>query len=216
MVAPRIENNTQTERFIKIPRNNTKELLEPFQRQIIAGKYIEKHNIIATRKIISAHTNKKTGVPFLIQETFPVHHDKIGFIENGRGVKKLGKREAQSIISQLMDLQSIPVQILPARFKKVLKSYKGGYKRLRASIIKHLNRKVTPVDYQGKEIVFWKLLDKRFRTNNVMGKVLEILEQFAPHVAARRSDKPVLVHGDFAPNNLYVYDSGKVEFLDLE
>lgn len=28
--------------------------------------------------------------------------------------------------------------------------------------------------------------------------------------------KEVLVHGDLAPNNLYVYDNGEVEFLDLE
>lgn len=28
--------------------------------------------------------------------------------------------------------------------------------------------------------------------------------------------KPTLVHGDMAPNNLYIFDSGEVELLDLE
>ncbi len=102
MVAKRREGSKTVSRFIKIPENNTKKLLLPFRRQVEFSAYLKKNKIIKTRGIISFNTNPKKGTPFVVMETFPVAHSKIGFIEGNEGAELLTAREAKKTMNELL------------------------------------------------------------------------------------------------------------------
>ena len=216
MVAKRIEGKETVERFIKIPENNTKKLLVPFQRQIEIAKYIKTAQIINTRGIIASNYNPKKGMPFVIMETFPVNHSKIGFIQGDKGTELLGVREAKRVIDQILKFHSISVKSLPSNLKKILKTYPGNYKSFKREIFRYLNKKVRPLDVKGKPEAFYKILERRLGISDLKDKARELLTNLEPIVDSRENRKASIVHGDMAPNNLYVFDSGDVELLDLE
>jgi serine/threonine protein kinase len=216
MVVKRIEGKNTIERFIKIPENNTKKLLLPFQRQIEIAKHIKSHRIISTRGVVASNYDPKKGIPFVVMETFPTNQSKIGFIEGDSGVELLGIREARQTIDQLQKFHSISIQTLPTRLKKILKIYPGDYKGFRREVFRYLNKKVKPLDGKGKTEPFHKVLERRLRIPEIKTKAKKLLAQLEPIIDSRSSRVPSIVHGDMAPNNLYVFNSGDVELLDLE
>jgi thiamine kinase-like enzyme len=216
MVAKRVEGKKIVERFIKIPENNSKKILVPFQRQIEMAKYLSAKQIIKTRNIIASNYNPKKEIPFVIMETFPRGHSKIGFIENNKGVELLGVREAQYTINQIKKFHSISIKSLPPKLRKNLKVYSGDYKNFRQKIFKYLNKKVRPLDKRGKPEIFHDVLERRIGIINLKNKVRGLLTKLEPIIDSRKNQSNSIVHGDMAPNNLYIFDSGDVELLDLE
>ncbi len=216
MVAKRVENNKTIERFVKIPENNTKKLLLPFQRQIEIAQYLKKHKIIRTRGVVASNYNPKKGTPFVIMETFPTYQSNIGFIEGNKGVELLNVQEAQKTIDQLHKFHSISIKSLPMRLKKVLKIYPGDYKSFRREVFRCLNKKVNPLDKKGGGEPFHKVLERRLKVSEVKQKVKELLTEFEPIIESKSNRISSMVHGDMAPNNLYIFNSGDVELLDLE
>lgn len=216
MVAKRIEGNKIIKRFIKIPENNTKKLLLPFQRQIEIAKYIKANQIINTRGVVSSNFDPRKGIPFVIMETFPTHQSKIGFIEGDKGVELLGIREAKKTIEQLHRFHSISIQSLPVRLKKILKIYPGDYKGFRREVFRYLNKKVKPLDSKGKAEPFHKVLERRLGISDVKNKAKELLTRLETIIDSKPNRVPSIVHGDMAPNNFYVFNYGNIELLDLE
>ncbi len=150
MVAKRREGTDIVERFVKIPENNTKKLLEPFRRQIEVGEYLKNNNIINTRGVIASNHDAKKGIPFVVMETFAAHHSKIGFIEGDAGVSKLTGKEASSAIDQLLKLHAVSVRSLPLSLRKSLKKYTGEYSKFKSEIARYLAKKVVPLDAVGQ------------------------------------------------------------------
>ena len=216
MVAKRTEGNKTVERFIKVPENNTKKLLLPFQRQIEIAQYIKAHRVVNTRGVVASNYDPKRGIPFVVMETFPTKKSKIGFIEGDKGVELLGVREATQTINQLHKFHSISIQSLPARLKKILKTYPGDYKSFRREIFRHLNKKVKPLDGKGKAELFHKVLERRLGISEIKNKTKKLLALLEPIIDSEQNRFVSIVHGDMAPNNLYVFNSGDVELLDLE
>ncbi len=216
MVAKRVEGNKTVEQFIKVPENNTKKLLLPFQRQIEIAQYIKAHKTINTRGVVASNYDPKRGVPFVVMETFSTNKSKIGFIEGDKGVELLSVREATQTINQLHKFHSIVIQSLPARLKKILKTYPGDYKSFRREIFRYLNKKVKPLDGRGKAEPFHKILERRLGIPEIKDKAKKLMARLEPIIDSKRNRVPSIVHGDMAPNNLYVFNSGDVELLDLE
>ncbi len=216
MVADRREGSHVTQRFIKIPENNTKKLLLPFQRQIEVAKYLKKNKVINTRGVIAANYDPTKGIPFAIMETFPPGYAKVGFIENNKGVERLGEREAKRIVSQLKKFHAISVYALPANVKKVLKINAGNYKSFSREIIRNLNKKVRPLDRRKGSEMLYKVFERRLGIADLREKTKALLGGSEHIIDTKEHRRISLVHGDMAPNNLYVFDSGDVEFLDLE
>ena len=216
MVAKRVEGKKTVERFIKIPENNTKKLLLPFQRQIEIAKYIKAHRIINTRGVVASNFDPKKGIPFVIMETFPTNQSKIGFIEGDKGVELLGVREARQTINQLHKFHSISIKSLPVHLKKILKIYPGDYKDFRREVFRYLNKKVKSLDGRGKAELFHKVLERRLGISEVKNKAKELLTRLEPVIDSKKNCVISIVHGDMAPNNLYVFNSGDIELLDLE
>lgn len=52
--------------------------------------------------------------------------------------------------------------------------------------------------------------------SNFKEKVEQLINTFRDVVKNQEGGRKILVHGDLAPDALYVYDNGEVEFLDLE
>lgn len=216
MVAKRVEGGKVVERFVKVPENNRKKLLLPFERQIEFAKYVKAHKIINTRGVISANCDPKRGIPFAIMETFPVGHSRIGFIEGNKGAELLRAREARRAIDQLKKFHAIPVKSLPPKLKKLLKVYQGDYRSFRRNVFRYLNKKVRPLDAKRGAEPFYRVLERRLRVSDLKGKVAALLDRMHPIIDSKKNKGTFLVHGDVAPNNLYVFDSGDVELLDLE
>jgi len=216
MVAKRIEGKKIVERFIKIPQNDTKKLLVPFERQIEVANFIKKNKIIDTRGVINFNYNPKKGIPFAIMETFPINKSRIGFIEKNKGVELLGAREARHMIKQLKKFHSIPYKTLPLKLRNILKPYPADYERFEKKMFKHLNQKVRPLELGGKPIHFYKLLEQKLEITDIKNKTKKLLASLKPIIDSKKNQDFSIVHGDLSPNNLYVFDSGRVEFLDLE
>lgn len=216
MVAKRIEGERTVERFIKVPENNTKKLLLPFRRQIEIAKYIKAKRVINTRGVIAANYNPKKGIPFAVMETFPIGQSKIGFIEDDGGVEFLGVREAKRTMDQIKKFHSISIKSLPSRLRKILKVYPGNYKSFRREVFRCLNKKVNPLDGGRKSESFHKVLERRLGITDIKGKTKELLDCLGPLIDSKQNRQLSIVHGDMAPNNLYIFNSGDVELLDLE
>ena len=216
MVAKRMEKNRPIERFIKIPENSTKKLLLPFERQIKIAKYLKTHHVINTRGVVVANSNPKKGLPFAIMETFPTGHSRIGFIEENRGVELLGKREAEKTIDQLYKFHAVKIASLPGGLRKVLRIYPGDWRGFRREVFRYLNKRVRPLDRKGRTELFQKVLERRLGAKEIKEKVKILMARLAPTIDSKQNHVPAIVHGDMAPNNLYVFNSGDVEFLDLE
>lgn len=219
MVAKRNEGEKLVDRFIKIPQNNTKKLLEPFTRQIKFSEYIKNHTSLKTRGIIDSNLDPKKGTPFAVIETFPGEKSKIGFIEGSDKVEMLGEGEAKNIIRDLEVFHRIDFDALPKELKKItrIKTKGKGFDYIKKSVNRALSYKVLPLDSVGKKkIVLHKLLEKRTGISDFKKIIIETLSKIERKVNEKKNSGKYVIHGDMAPNNLYVYNDGEVEFLDLE
>jgi thiamine kinase-like enzyme len=216
LVAKRKEGNKLVERFVKIPINNTRKLLLPFVRQIEFARYAKQHKIINTRGVITANIDPKKGVPFVIMETFPRTHAKIGFIEGNKGTEFLTAREAQKTMQELFKLHEIKISALPHSLRGVLVKERRSYNGFRKQLIRDLNKKVRPLDYKGKKVLFAHIIETRLGIRNIKGKVNSLYERLDSIITRSDNKGLCLAHGDVAPNNLYVFDTGEIELLDLE
>lgn len=180
------------------------------------AKYIKTHRVINTRGVVTSNYNPRKGVPFVVMETFPTHQSKIGFIEEDKGVELLTVREAKQTISQFHKFHSISIKSLPPHLRKILKIYPGDYKSFRREVFRYLNKKVKPLDGKDKVEPFHKVLERRLGISEVKNKAKKLLMQLGPIIDSKQNRIPSIVHGDMAPNNLYIFNSGDVELLDLE
>lgn len=215
MVGFHIENGEKIERFIKIPKDNSKKLLLPFQRQIDIAKYLKSKGIIRTRGVISSNYDPKKGIPFAIMETFSKNKSKIGFIEENKGVEFLGKKQADHIIDQLMKFHSISTESLPPSLRKILKANSGNYTSFRRQIFSNLNKTVSPLDGKVGE-KFYKVIERHTGISGIKNKTSHLLTKLQPIIDTQENNVLSIAHGDMSPNNLYIFDSGYIEFLDLE
>ena len=90
------------------------------------------------------------------------------------------------------------------------------YKSFRREIFRHLNKKVKPLDGKGKAELFHKVLERRLGISEIKNKTKKLLALLEPIIDSEQNRFVSIVHGDMAPNNLYVFNSGDVELLDLE
>ncbi len=150
-------------------------------------------------------------------ETFPTGHSKIGFIENNDGTEFLTNREAKMVMEQLKKFHNINIEDLPPTLKKTLKKYKDDYKSFEKEINTALNKRVVPLDAKNKKAEPTHfVLERRLGIEDLKEKVKKVFTSLKPIIDIKENRSTTLVHGDMAPNNLYVFDSGDVELLDLE
>lgn len=218
MVLPRMEvdtygNRQRVHRFLKIPRDDSRKLLMPFGRQIEVARFLKEHDIILTRGIIAWNMDPKKGIPFAIMETLP--QARIGFIHGYREMESLTERHAENVLKALFKFHTITIDDLPRRIVGNLKKFKHTKGYIRREMRKVLRTRVSPIDF-SKKTYFHEVLEKRVAMSNVRRHVLELLQKIEPHIFTKGNRIKTLVHGDMAPNNLYVYDNDDIELLDLE
>jgi len=214
-VGKRQEGGVAVERFLKIPVNDNPEIDEPFKRQIEFSKFLKKDGRIKTRGVIEANTDRKQGSPFAVMETFREDEARIGFISGAEDMEFLTNKEAQSCIKTLETLQEIDTSDMTPEFKECLQKVDMDAQSLIDEIMNNLEEKVVPEDTE-KEELYHEVLNRRFGITDFKDRVIKLLEYLKDTLKEEDDKEEVLVHGDLAPNNLYVYDNGDVEFLDLE
>ncbi|HVW82641.1 MAG TPA: phosphotransferase [Candidatus Paceibacterota bacterium] len=217
MVAKRREGKRLIERFIKIPQNNSKKLLEPFKRQIEFAKYLSARRIIPTRRVIDANVDPKKGTPYAIMESFPAGSARIGFIWRDQGSEKLGAREARSVFKSIQKLHEAPWASMPKDLQRLLKRSPSTYEEFTKRVRHALNRRVIPLDaHKRRREAFHRVASRRLDRPELWSEVADLLAKWEPLIRERANRRLALIHGDLAPNNFYVFDSGAVEFLDYE
>lgn len=199
LVAKRAERSKVVERFVKVPKNDGKKLLVPFERQIEFAKYVKAYGLIRTRGIITSNCNPRKGTPFVVMETFPSERSKIGFIEQNKGAERLGVREAKYAIDQLNKLHAIPFVALPSKLRKILRVYPGDYGSFTRGIFRSLNKRVKPLDARRGLEPFHRVLERRIGVSGIKGKAKVLLEKMRPIIDSRENKGVSLVHGDIAP-----------------
>lgn len=215
MVGKRVEGGNTITRFIKIPQNNNKKLLDPFKRQIEFAKYVKDKNLINTRTIVDYNYDTKKGLPYLIMDTLPTDNVKVGFILKNKGTDLLGEKEAKSVIDQIEKFHAINPKQVPPKLHRIFKKYPGNYNSLKREIILNLNKKVKPLDFEFKT-PFHLVIEKRLKIKDFKQKIKELLDSFDNIIDNKENNIESMLHGDMAPNNIYVFDSSDVELLDLE
>ncbi|MCL5006674.1 MAG: hypothetical protein M1153_00795 [Patescibacteria group bacterium] len=98
----------------------------------------------------------------------------------------------------------------------MLKVNAGNYTSFKREILRNLNKKVRPLDRRKGTETLCGVIERRLGITDLKGKTKKILDNCEPIIDTKANRKISLIHGDMAPNNLYVFDSGDVEFLDLE
>lgn len=216
-VGKRQEGEQEVERFLKIPVNDNPQIDEPFKRQITFSKFLKEDGRIKTRGVIKANIDWKQGNPFAVMETFPKDAAEIGFISGAEDMALLSEKEAKSCIKTLETLQEIDVSTMPPELKGDLQKIDMGAEDLIGEILVNLEKRVLPQDNAtGTEEVYHEVLNRRFGIEDFKERVKKLLEYWKDILGKEDTKGEFLVHGDLAPNNLYVYDNGDVEFLDLE
>ncbi|KND49136.1 MAG: hypothetical protein AB198_02650 [Parcubacteria bacterium C7867-003] len=219
IVLNRNENGKIVSRFLKIPKNNSKLLMDPFTRQIRFSIYIKENTSLKTRGVVEYNYNIKKGVPFVIMETFPKENSKIGFIEGNNNTENLGEKEARSVMTSLQVIHDIDYKTLPKELKKALKvkTLGEGYDYIVKTVRGSLNIRVLPLDAKNnKKEPLHLVLERRLGEVDFKKRVINLLKKIEPIIDTKENQGFFIVHGDMAPNNLYVYDNGDVELLDFE
>ena len=206
----------RTERFLKIPVD--KELDEHFKRQVELTNFLEQDGSIPIRRIVDANVDRAQGLPFAIMETFDESDARIGYISSYEGGELLAEKEAKGTIEALKKLHEVDFADAPPELLESLKQFAGNYEEFRDEIMEIINQKVKPLDPpEGKKKeLFHETLGRRFGTENYQAKVQELLRYWQAAIQASMKEKPILVHGDLGPGNIYVYDTGEIEPIDYE
>jgi hypothetical protein len=215
-VGERDEKGQKISRFIKIPANRTKKLLIPFTRQVVFARVLDSHGIIPTRSVIEACTISDVKYPFAIFETLPSESQTIGFIEEDNGSELLTSQHAQEVMSQLFALHTFPASRLSSKELSLAKvpRYKSTYPNFRRQVFWYLNKLISPQDIG--DLPFYSVVEKRFGISGIKDIIYRIFETHRKVMESDEFVHPTLIHGDMAPNNLFVFDDGRVELLDLE
>jgi hypothetical protein len=180
------------------------------------AKYIKMDSVMNTRGVIDANFDPRNGTPFAVLETFPKDGTDIGFIDSDTKIGLLGANEARNAIDQLNKFHSIPVESLPRSLRDILIIYPGDYRGFRREMFRFLNKRVRPLDSKGEAEAFHIVLERRLGIPNIKNKIARIMTDSASLIDMEPNRVLSIVHGDVSPENLYVYDSGEVELLDLE
>lgn len=216
VVGTRKEKDAEVERFLKIPIQESAEIDESFKRQVLFGKFLKENGKIKTRNIIAENLNRQEGLPYAIMETFKSDEAKIGFItKRARDMELLTTKEAQSCVNTIEQLHSIDIETVPVKVREVLRHFDGSAEEFCDSILQNLDQKVRALDTEGEEEYYHEVLNRRLGVADFRKKVEKLVNVLKDSIK-KEGEEEILVHGDLAPNNLYVYDNGEVEFLDLE
>lgn len=213
IVGTHTEGDKQVERFLKIPTQ--KSAYGPFERQIRVGEFLKRDGQVKTRGVV-AHNLDPESLPYAIMETFRRDEAKIGFIANPKDMELLTAKEAKSCIETLGLLHHIDSTTVPEDVKKALQHFSGSAEEFFDAILSNLNETVRALDADGREELYYQVLNRRLGVSNFREKVVQLIDVFKDAIKSKEGKKEVLVHGDLSPTNLYVYDNGEVEFLDLE
>lgn len=206
----------RNERFLKIPINE--ELDEHFKRQIELTEFLEQDGSIPIRRIIDANVDRAQGLPFAIMETFDESDARIGYISSYEGGELLAEKEAKGTVEALKKLHEVNFVDASPELLESLKQFAENHEEFRDEIMEIIDQKVKPLDPPGgkRKELFHETLGRRFGAENYKAKVQELLERWQNVIQASIKEKPMLVHGDLGPGNIYVHDTGEIEPLDYE
>jgi len=216
VVGERQEGDNKIECFFKAPAKASKEIDEPFIRQVLLGKFLKEDGRVETRGIISANIDRQEGPLYAVMETLESSEARVGFITNAEDMELLTPIEAQNCIKVLDQLQNIDVSEIPDHVQEALRIFDGNTDNFCESLVDVLEKRVKALDTEGEDEPYHQVLNRRLGISNFKEKTIQLLDALRNVIKNEEQKKESLVHGDLAPNNLYVYDNGDVEFLDLE
>jgi len=218
LVCKREEEGKTRERFLKIPIGDDPEDIDlPFRRQILFGKFLKEEGSVLTRDILESNTDRSRGLPFAVMETLPEQGAKIVFIASFEDMELLTEKEARSCVQTMQQLHEIKIGSVPPEVLEVLPEYNSTYDDLYEGMENIFTEEVTALDSpEGNPEPYGEVMNRRLGVSDFKERALGLVRHWEEEIRAEENQREVLFHGDLSPSNLYVYDTGDVEFLDLE
>lgn len=211
----RKEAGGHTQRFLKILNRRDLKTYFLFARQVYFTEFLASTGILTTRKIVAKKMSPFAGAQWAVFETFE-HKARIGFIEHADEMKALTVREGERCGHELYALHHLPVEQMPWQLRIIMKRFPGSYnemkKRLDEKLRKQVHLEADPHRYESHA----RRLGQRLHIDDFEDKARQLLEHWRAIIEAPEHHGIFFVHGDMAPNNLYVHDNGDIEFLDFE
>lgn len=210
------EGDQRKEGFLKIPVE--RELDELFKNQVEMTDFIKKDGHLNIRGVVKANTERSEGLPYAIFETFEESDARIGYISSYEGGELLGEKEAEGTVAVIQNLHEADLSKMPTELLEGLRKFPGTYEECFNQIMSVIDKKVKPLDRPAgkKKESLHEVLGRRFGAENYKEKVIELLERWKDMIGASEGGKPMMVHGDLGPGNIYVHNSGEIEPVDYE
>ncbi|MBI4067878.1 phosphotransferase [Candidatus Kaiserbacteria bacterium] len=211
----RKEAGGRTQRFLKILNKRDPKTYFLFARQVYFTEFLAHTGVLTTRKVIAKHMNPLTGAQWAVFETFE-RNARIGFIEHADEMKALTRRDGERCGHELYALHRLPVDKMPWQLRIIMKRFPGSYDEMRKRLDEKLQKKVYMEGDLHRYESHASRLAQRLGVDAFEDTAKQLLEHWRATIEAPEHKGIFFVHGDMAPNNLYVHDNGDIEFLDFE
>ncbi len=214
------------ERFFKAPLPDPDQVKEAkhkefFIRQIKVQDYLDERTDFPVTEVLDTNTQEAQGPMYAVMNWYQ-KGEGVGFLYTIEDSKELTAEHAIEAVKAIRDLSHQEEKLTP-EVRAVLdkKAAFSDYIGFRANLVKILSRQVsgTEDDFSPEKHVFAALMAEKTKTPDLVQRIDQLLEQVSPVIERNQGKGEHVVHGDFAPNNIFLGDglaSDKFIGLDFE
>jgi len=217
IVGKRIEEPGQlpAERFFKAPlpqrdlaRQEKVDL--SFRRQALAHAFLDTFTDFPVSALIEFNNNPDSGPTYAIMATYEAGAG-VGFLKDPEDIKKLGEKHAQLAAGSIRELSHHEKEVKPdlAEVLEKRNAYQD-YAGFLRSVTDILDKPVNGAGefYSEDQQPLHEILERRTGIPGFREKALQLVQQLQPVIEGAQQGIH-LVHGDLAPNNLFLGDGTK-------
>ncbi|OGY25958.1 MAG: hypothetical protein A2Z24_02465 [Candidatus Woykebacteria bacterium RBG_16_44_10] len=225
MMMPDEKDRLPYDRFFKAPMpqkdsEKQKAVNLAFRRQTLAHYYLDMHTNLPLAEVWEFNTDSENGQMYAIMAAYQ-EGSGIGFLSKSEDARKLDERHAQLAVKAIRELAHQEKEIKPELAEVLEKrppyqDYEGFLRNVTDILDKQVNG--AGEFYSEDKKPLHQILGERTGIVDFRGKTLQLVRQLQP-VIEKAQEGIHLVHGDLAPNNLFLGDGIKAAplmFLDFE
>ena len=227
LIGLRVEEGSQLprERFFKAPMpqkdpERQKAVDLSFRRQTLTHYYLDMNTQLPMAEVLEFNTDPEKGQMYAIMAAYQ-EGSGIGFLNKTEDAEKLTEKHAQLAIKAIQELSHQEKDIKPELAEVLEKrlpyqNYDGFLRNVTDILDKQVNG--AGEFYSEDKKPLHEVLESRTGIANFREEALRLVQQLRP-VIEKAQEGVHLVHGDLAPNNLFLGDGVKAAplmFLDFE
>ncbi|OGY21873.1 MAG: hypothetical protein A2126_00645 [Candidatus Woykebacteria bacterium GWB1_45_5] len=219
MMMPEEKDRLPYDRFFKAPlpqKDSEREnkVKETFRRQVLAHDFLDGHTDFPVSEVIEFNTDATNGPMYAIMAAYQ-EGSGVGFLNKPEDAEKLNERHAQLVVRAIRELAHQEKEIKPELAEVLEKrpayqNYEGFLRNIADILDKQVNG--AGEFYSEDKKPLHQILENRTGILDFREKSLQLVQRLQPTIEKAQQGIH-LVHGDLAPNNLFLGDG--VEALEL-